>query len=233
MPLTSAQIVALACGVAKCPGFITTGGQYLNLVLKDLWLHRDLKVNRKTQPLTVQANSNGPFNLEADYLRTYDLFYQVNNLPYFLAQTSLKIYDSEFKDPSISNYPYEYATDTSSSAQIASGTTGQIYIYPQSSGQITLTHRYMNQQPDITTPETSATVPWFIDQDYLVKATAARLMEITDDDRLPQFIESCESMLRIHLIMGEGDEQQVVNAVSLDPRKFKTARRFKPTKVTG
>lgn len=233
MALTSAQVVALSCSVAKCPGYIVQGGQYLNLVLKDLWLHRDLKCNLKTQAVAVQANSNGPFNLEADYQRTYDMFYQQNNLPYFLKQTSLRHYDAEFKDPSISNYPYEYATDLGQAAQTASAGAGQLYIYPQSSGLISLTHRYMQQQPDIATPESSVVVPWFIDQDYLIKATAARLMEITDDDRLPQFIESCESMLRIHLIIAADDEQQVVRMVTLDTNRFKNTRGLKPTKVTG
>jgi len=232
MPLTSQQIVTAACAVAKCPGFTSQGGIYLNFVLKDLWLHRDLKVNRVTQTIVIQANSNGPFALEANYLRTYDLFYLQNNLPYFLHPITMEQYDQEFKDPSISNYPYEYATDLSTQAQTASGTAGQIYVYPQSSGQISLTHRYMLQQPEITTPETSSVVPWFQDQDYLVKATAMRLMEITDDERLDKFRADLGDMLRIHLIM-EGDEQAVVHAVRLDPRAFRGNRSTRPTKVTN
>ena len=233
MALTSTQVVATACSVAKCPGFLTTGGLYLNLVLKDLWLHRDLKVNRKTLPLIVQANLNGPFSLEADYQRTYDLFYLQNNLPYFLKQADNMLYDQQFKSPSISNYPYMYTTDLSSAAQIASSAAGQIYIYPQSSGQITLTHRYMQKQPDLVTPETSFLIPWFEDQDYLIKATAVRLMDITDDDRRPQFNDDLEKMLRIHLIMASDDEQQVVRSVKLDPWKFQNTRSLRPTKITG
>lgn len=232
MPLTSTQIVAQACFEAKCPGFLTSGGIYLNLVLKDLWLHRDLKVNRVTQPLVVQAGTNGPFSLETNYLRTYDLFYLQNNLPYFLHQVTMEQYDMEFKDPSTGNYPYEYATDLSTQAQTASSGAGQLYIYPQSSGQLTLTHRYMLQQPEIATPESSAVVPWFIDQDYLIKATAQRLMGVTDDERAPKYKEDAEGMLRIHLIM-EGDEQGVVHAVRLDPRAFRGNRSVRPTKITN
>lgn len=233
MPLTAAQIVATACQVAKCPGFTASfGGPYLNLVLKDLWLHRDLKVNRVTQSLTVQAGTNGPFSLESDYQRTYDLFYLQNNLPYFLHPISMQDYDAEFKDPSTGNYPYEYATDLSTQAQVASGKAGQIYVYPQSSGQIVLTHRYMVKQPDITTPETSSTVPWFEDQDYLIHATAVRLMTIVDDERHDSFELQAENMLRTHLIM-EGDDQAVVNYVKLDPRRFHNNRSVRPTKVTG
>ncbi|ENZ77478.1 MULTISPECIES: hypothetical protein [Ralstonia] len=229
MALTAAQIVAYALQIAKCPGFTSQGGQSLNLVLQDLCLHRDLKVNRKTQSIVVQANSNGPFNLEADYNRTYDLFFSQNNLPYFLHPISMEEYDQEFKDPSIANYPYEFATDLS---PVAFGGVGLLYIYPQSSGQITLTHRYMVQQADILTPETSATVPWFSDTDYLIHATAYRMMRITDDERHDRFVKEAEEMLRTHLIM-EGDEQAVVKQVRLDPRRFHTNRALKATKVTG
>lgn len=232
MSLTASQIVTLALQMAKCPGYLTQGGQALNLVLNDLVIHRDLKVNRKTAFITVQTGKNGPFNLESDYLRTYDMFYPQNNLPYFLHPVSLEQYDAEFKDPSISNYPYEFATDLSVEAQTASGTAGQLYIYPQSSGQIVLTHRYMVNRADITTPESSSLVPWFNDQDYLIQATAYRMMRITDDTRYDKFVIDCENMLRTHLIM-EGDEQEVVKSVGLDPRRFKFNRNLKPTKITG
>lgn len=233
MAFTAAQVVALACGEAKCPGFTVQGGNYLNLVLKDLWLHRDLKINRKTQSITVQATSNGPFALEADYARTYDLFYLQNNLPYFLQPAAMEMYDAQFKDPSISNYPYLYATDLSDAAQVLYSTAGTIYVYPQSSALLTLTHRYMQSRSDITTPETSSTIPWFTDQDYLVKATAQRLMGLTDDERMGAYKTDCESMLRIHLIMAADDEQQIVKSVKLDPWAFRNNRRLRETKVTG
>ena len=144
----------------------------------------------------------------------------------------MKVYDQEFKDPSISNYPYEYATDLSTQAQTASGTAGQLYIYPQSSGLLQLTHRYMVAQPEITSPESSSTVPWFIDQDYLVKATTARLFDLVDDDRATKYDQELEMMLRTHLIM-QGDEQGTVHQVALDPKRFHSARALRPTKVTN
>lgn len=230
--LQSQQIVNLACTIAKCPGFLSQGGQFLNMTLEDLWLHRDLKINRVTEFIPVQANNFGPFTLPLNYLRTYDLFFQQNNLPYFLNPISTEQYDQEFKDPSIANYPYEFMTilvdEATAQAQSSAGT---LFIYPQSSGAITLTHRYMVKQPDITTPETSTMIPWFPDQDYLITSTAARLMQITDDTRRPEFIADAEKMLRTHLIM-EGDEQQVVKSVRLDPRRFHSNRTLKPTKLT-
>jgi hypothetical protein len=232
--LQSQQIVTLALQIAKCPGFVSQGGQFLNMTLEDLWLHRDLKINRVTEFITVQANNFGPFTLPQNYQRTYDLFFEQNNLPYFLNPISTEEYDQEFKDPSIANYPYEFMTilyDETTALQQVPPSAGQLFIYPQSSGQIVLTHRYMVKQPDINAPETSAQIPWFPDQDYLITATAARLMQLTDDTRRPEFLKDMDRMLRTHLIM-EGDEQQVVKSVRLDPRRFHTNRTLKPTKIT-
>ena len=230
--LQAQQIVQMACSICKCPGFTQQGGLFLNMTLEDLWLHRDLKINRVTESIPVQANNFGPFTLPLNYLRTYDLFFNQNNLPYFLNPISTEQYDQEFKDPSIANYPYEFMTilvdETTAQSR---GSAGQLFIYPQSSGAITLTHRYMVKQPDINAPETSTVIPWFPDQDYLITATASRLMQITDDTRRDKFLADCERMLRIHLIM-EGDEQQVVKSVRLDPRRFHSNRSLKPTKIT-
>jgi hypothetical protein len=230
--LQAQQIVSLALQIAKCPGFTSQGGQFLNMTLEDLWLHRDLKINRVTEFIPVQANNFGPFPLPLNYLRTYDLFFEQNNLPYFLNPISTEEFDQEFKDPSIANYPYEFMTILvdETTAQ-ANNSTGNLFIYPQSSGLITLTHRYMVKQPDITMPETSAVIPWFPDQDYLITATAARLMQITDDARRPEFLKEAATLLGVHLIM-EGDEQQVVKSVRLDPRRFHSNRSLKPTKIT-
>ena len=89
----------------------------------------------------------------------------------------------------------------------------------------------MIQRADIATPETSALIPWFPDTDYLIQATAYRMMRITDDARHDAFLAEADKMLRIHLIM-EGDEQAVVKSVMLDPRRFRSNRTLKPTKVT-
>ena len=230
--LQAQQIVQLACSIAKCPGFKSQGGMFLNMTLEDLWLHRDLKINRITESISVQANNFGPFTLPLNYLRTYDLFFQQNNLPYFLNPISTEEYDQEFKDPSIANYPYEFMTIlTDEATSQTNGSAGQLFIYPQSSGAITLTHRYMVKRPDIMTPETSTTIPWFPDQDYLITATAARLMQVTDDTRRQEMLIEAGNMLRAHLIM-EGDEQQVVKSVRLDPRRFHSNRTLKPTKLT-
>lgn len=229
MSLTATQICSLARTAAKVPGYTVQSGQYLNLVLDDLVLHRDLKVNRVTTTITVQANSNGPFSLEADYLRTYDLFYLVNNMPFMLEPLTNRQYDAIYKDPSVANYPEWWVTDLSPLA--TAGGLPLLYVYPQSSSQLFVTHRYMLKRADIASPESSSTVPWFADQDYLIKATAAGLMDLTDDDRQPKFRSDCEAMLRTHLIMAADDEQSVVRAVRLDPIRFRSNTYLRPTKT--
>lgn len=226
--LTAAQIVQRACEIGKAPGFTQQGGQYLNLVLNDLVLHRDLKMNRVQESIAVQIGVNGPFALPTNYLRTYDLFYTVNNFPYFLFPLSQEQYDQLFKDPSIASYPYCYTTDLTNQATQGAG---QLFIFPQSTTALSLTHRYMINRADISSPESSSTVPWFQDQDYLIRATACRLMMTTDDARYETFKSTCEGMLKTHLIIGDGDEQQVVKEIRLDPQRFRMNRTLRPTKI--
>lgn len=226
--LTAAQIVADALAMAKCPGFTAQGGRALNLVLADLCLHRNLKVNCISSTITLSANSIGPYTLEADYLRTFELKYILNGQPYFLNPCTLKQFDGDNVPYSGSNYPAEYATDLSPKS---SQSPGLMYVYPTCNQSLTLQHRYMVQRPDIATPETSSSIPWFEDQDYLMQATAMRMMRITDDDRYGAFEKECERLLETHLVI-EGDEQQVVKEVILDPRRFKVSNGARPTKLS-
>ena len=234
------QICLLASQIAKGgTGMVGIAGQFLNLVLEDLKLNKDLKVNRVTQIITVQAGTYGPFALEADYLRTYDLFYPMpagvgggttSGITIFLTPITMEQFDAEFKSPSVSNYPYEFATDLSTQAQVSGTSAGNLFIYPQTSGQLALTHRYMVNQPDIPSPQSSAIVPWFPFTDYLIQATAGRMMGVTGDDRHDAYMAQADTMLRPHLIM-EGDEQKTVRGVRLDPRHFRGARGAKPVKA--
>jgi hypothetical protein len=243
------EICLLASRVAKGgTGMVDIAGQWLNIVLEDLKLNKNLKVNRVTQILNFPAGTFGPLALEADYLRTYDLFYQIPSVggitgssqTLFLNPVTMEQFDAEFKDTQETNYPYEYATDLSTQAQVWSGgaqgngslsSAGGIYIYPASSGVLALTHRYMKNQPDIVTPSVSNLEPWFAYTEYLITATAAGMMGVTGDDRSDAYRARAQDMLRPHLIM-EGDEQQTVQNVRLDPRHFRFNRGLKPTKAS-
>lgn len=226
MAFTASQIVADALAIAKCPGYTAQGGRALNYVLADLSMHRNLKVNLVTATLTVSANNVGPYSLESDYLRTFELTYTAGGVPYFLNPCTIKEFDADNIPAAGTSYPDEYATDLS---PVATGGVGQIYIYPPSNQTIAMTHRYFLKRADIATPETSSAIPWFEDQDYLLTATAMRMMRITDDARLDRFEADAEAMLRKHL-MTEGDEQQVVKSVQLDPRRFRSGAGVKATK---
>lgn len=232
--MQSKDICLLASRTAKGgTGMVALAGQFLNLVLEDLKLNRNLKVNRVTQTVTVGGGTFGPFNLEADYLRTYDMSYPITTPggeTQFLTPITMEQFDAEPKASAAADFPYEFATDLSTQAQTASGTAGQFYVYPMASGSITVTHRYMKNQPDIVTPETSAAVPWFPFTLYLTRQTAALLMGVTGDSRETSYLKENEEMLRPHLIM-EGDEQQTVRAVRLDPRRFRTNGSVRPTKL--
>ena len=220
MSYPCAVLIGDALAIAKCPGFLAQGGRAFNLVLDDLSQHRNLKINITAQVLSLTAGSNGPLTLESDYLRTYDLFYTVNGIPHFLNPCSLKEFDEDTIQAAVVSRPLEWATDLSSD---------NLYVYPKSDTNLLLTHRYFRMQPPIVSPESdNTTIPWFPDQDYLVQATAMRMMRITDDARYPLWVQDCEALLRKHLLT-EGDEQQVVKSVGLDPRRFRLSSN-RPTK---
>jgi hypothetical protein len=235
MSLTAQQICVRAASIAKGPGFLQQAGQSLNMILEDLVLNRNLKMNRVTIPVTLPANSFGPFNLPSDYLRTYDFFYPMPasgqpagapGVTIFLNLITQEQMDMEFKDISTANYPYEFATDLSAQA---TGGIGTYSVYPASSGILTLTHRYMIQRAPIATPETSSTVPWFNFDRYLIAAVAADVMQDTGDDRRTEYLAEAERLLAPYLIM-EGDEQSAVHEIKLDPRHFRASRALRLTK---
>ena len=241
-------ICSRAAGASKGgAGMVGLAGQYLNLVLEELVLVRDLQVNRVTLPIVASTGTYGPFALPGDYLRTYDLFYQIpsaSGLPpssqtLFLNPITMEQFDAEFKSPTQTNYPYEYATDLSTDAQVWSGGTtgsgtmtsaGGLYIYPASNGTLTLTHRYMKKQPVYTLPNVNPLEPWFPYSDYLIRATTAKMMLETGDDRYQATYDQSEAMLRPYLVQ-QGAEQQTVQNVRLDPRHYRFNRAIKPTKA--
>lgn len=227
---TCAQIVSLAMQIAKAPaGYTVQGGQMLNLVLRDLLVNRDLTVNLLVENITVGANTNGPFTGAVNYLRSYNFTYVINSIPFKMSPITLDDLDVLIKSPQLANYPDRYAIDVSPQAtQLPLA----IYIYPQSNQSLIIQHRYYAQQNDIASPESSATIPWFLDQQYLIHATAAWLMKITDDQRWMEFEKHGEQMLRKYL-QTEGDREYLTARVTLDPLLFRRSRSLRPTKLTG
>jgi hypothetical protein len=101
-----------------------------------------------------------------------------------------------------------------------------MYVWPPPAGSYPLTLVYYAQMADIATPDTSATIPWFDNQAYLLRRLTGELMTLADDDRAPVFLggESPGGFLGAAAILDrylklEGDDQ-VVKTVTLDRRRF-------------
>jgi hypothetical protein len=129
-------------------------------------------------------------------------------------------FDSAVQQAGLQAYPYYYATDLSLADETAEGQTAPgVYIYPPPSGAFPATFRYFCQMPDIATPETSATVPWFPHQAYLRKRVAAELMGITNDDRADAWVAGADKLLSEYLKLKD-DKGNRSQSVTLDRRRF-------------
>jgi hypothetical protein len=243
MPLQAQQIITLACQEAKVPGMISQAGQFLNATLQDLCENYDLDQCRGLFSFlfnSVTGTGSGPYTLPSDYLRTEveegkDLFiYTINGVPYPLIQETLAEYLWQVQTPGFSSYPYNYATDTSVSP-------AQLFVWPPASGSYSCTLRYWRLMPDITTPETSSVIPWFPNSMYLIRAVAGRLMGISGDNRMPDYLGDdieryplgAGTLLKAYL-KNANDREGAVHTVGLDRRRFGRAfDRLKNTKQIG
>lgn len=260
MALTADRIVTLACQIAKCPGFTTQAQEFLNLVLEDLAQNYDFPSAAYTfHNFAVGPNSGTGtgtptgqwYNLElpassvlvqnnATYLRTHAVFYSVSGSIFYLNQLPLDKYDQLFQGQGISNYPYWYVVDPTGSPYLA---TIQMAFYPPPNLSLSLTIRNQYQPNAITTAQFAAgnVVPWFPNQNILITATAYRLMQITGDQRLPQYHAMLygdpkhpgdNGMIGKYLLM-VGDKENYAVQVKLDPLLFRSVTNLKPTKTTG
>lgn len=250
MPLTSAQIVALAVQDARVPGMTSQAGQTLNAILSDLCQSYDFAIARKTINFNFNAsqiNSGGQAfqNLPADYLRAIrnETFYTISGVPYPLIPVDLEEYDMLVQQSGLSNFPVFFATDMSLTGATNNGTVGipvaLFWMIP--SGAYPATIRYFSQMADITTPESSSTVPWFPNQTYLRRRLAGELMALSDDERMASFLSDDEMqhpngagvMLRKYLQMKD-DKGDRIQTVKLDRRRFgESFDRLKNTKLIG
>ena len=222
--LTSAQIIDLATQIAKVPGMLTQAGKFLNARLIKIALDQDLDIIRRTATITAKVGVNG-YNLPANYLRAREVFYFVNGVSFPLHSRSLEVYDTLFNGPGLQGYPYLYATDIATSPPI-------IYLYPAPSTSFTLTVRYMDNLVEVTTPETSAVIPYFQDQTLLIRMVAEDLMMISDDTRLAEFSRMNDEDFRRLLKLANDNEDRALT-VKLDPARFRNSRATRPTKIQG
>ena len=228
MPYTAQQLVTRACYIAKAPGFVTQAGEFLNMILADLCQTYDFDFIRGLQTLSISPLANlssglpQGYAMNADHLRTREVFYYVGGQPFYLAQMPIERFDQLFNGPGVSNYPENYSIRTETSPYT-------MYFYEPPQIPLTVFIRYQPQMPDISSPETSATIPWFPNQRYLLKKLAADLMSETDDVRQEKYDMQAENMLSKFLQMKD-DKENYAQTIKLDPLRFGSRSSLKPTK---
>lgn len=254
MPLTASQIISLCVQEARVPGFLIQAGQKLNAILSDLAQTYDFDVTKKTFQFNFapgQINSLGQAyqNLPADYLRGIrnESFYVIYGVPYPMIPTDLEEFDMLVQQTGLANFPVFYATDLSlmGVTNSVTGTGGPavpvMLFWQVPSGAYPATVRYFSQPPDIVTPQSSAVVPWFPNQTYLIRRLSGELMSFSDDERQSKFLGDSEDstpegagvMLRKYLRLKD-DKSTRTNQVQLDRRRFGSSfDRLRNTKTIG
>ena len=249
MPLTSAQLLTRARFIAKTPGWTQQSGQYLNVVLQELAQDYDLDVAKGTINFTFNPSlistsvypnitpGGGPYPLPADFLRMVDdkdAMWFLLGVPYPMIPCDLSEYDNLVQQAGLTSFPYVFATDMSQSPP-------NLVVYPPPSGAFPVMVRYRRQMPDIVTPETSSTVPWFPNQNYLITRVAGELMKEAGDSRYTEYLGDgsverpglAAGILRLYLTMKDDDTNRA-KTVKLDRRSFGRSYNTLPnTKTVG
>jgi hypothetical protein len=229
MALTSAQIVALACQDSAAPGYVSQGGQLLNLVLQDLCENWNFDTAKGTTVFnfntSVQTNPNlypnvqpggGPYALPTDFLRMVDekdATWYLQGVPYPMIPCDLSEYDNMVQQAGNQSYPYIFATDVSQSP-------ANLLVWPPASGNYQCLIRYYRLMPDIVTPESSAAIPWFRNTNYLRVRLAAELMGVTDDTRREEWLNRATTILQSYLKLKDDNSDRAIE-VKLDRRRFR------------
>lgn len=254
MARTYAQIVALACQIAKTPGMTSQAGQLLAVILDDLCQTYDFEAAKKTvfgnfNPSLVallgdSIYGSGPYPLPADYLRAVigEVWWTLpgTGVKYPLIPIDLAEFDVAVQQPGLQNYPTFFVTDLSPNDSVQQGdATGApaFYTYMPPSGTYPYTIRYYSTMAVPANPETDTTVPWFPNQSYLITRLAGELMRIADDDRMASYLgdgpEGAQGILNRYL-KNKDDKSNRAQMVKLDRRLFGASISTLPnTKIVG
>lgn len=212
---------------------VSQAGQFLNSVLSDLCQTYDFAVALGTANVSLLISSgSGPYPLPEDYLRMAqnEVIYYVQGVPYVMVNIDLAEFDALVQQAGISNYPENFATNPAD-------TPPSLYVWPPPGGNYVPVIRYYRAMPDIATPETSATVPWFPNQTYLITRVAGEMMKLADDVRWKEFLgdgpSGAQGILNRYLKLQADDEGRAMT-VKLDRRRFGTSfNRLPNTKTLG
>ncbi len=239
--LQAQQICTLARQIARVPGFTSQSGQLLNAILGDLAQTYDFETNLRTYPFTFDVSTiyqnnqagAGPNLFPIDFLRAKnrEIIYYIQGVRYVLIVQEQADYDALVQNAGWNSYPSYGYVDLSLSAPFDTTNPGQpgLMVWPPASGSFTAQLRYYCQPGTISVPESSTTVPWFPNTNYLITRLAGELMKLTDDERTGAFLgaeneaqdnaQSATSILRKFLKMKDDPEGRV-RRVELDRRFF-------------
>lgn len=243
--MTAAQLVTIALQISKASGYTSQAGELLNAILSDLAQTYDFDLAKGTfvfnfNPSLVTSAvypnvtlGGGPYPLPADFLRMVDekdAMWFLLGVPYPMIPCDLSEYDMLVQQAGNQSYPYIFATDMSQSPP-------NLLVWPPPSGSYQVMIRYRKQMPDITTPETSTTVPWFPNSVYLYTRLAGELCKIVDDERWEKMLgdgpQGAEGILRKYLQLSD-DKSNRAQTVRLDRRRFgRNFNRLPNTKTIG
>jgi hypothetical protein len=250
MPLTAAQICTRAAQIARVPGFLTQAGDSLNYVLQELCQTYDFDLAKQTfnfnfAPAQLNGNGQAFQNLPTNYLRAIrnECFYYISGVPYPMIPLDQAEGDMLVQQAGVSNFPIFFWTDMTNTGATNNGTAGVpvMLFWMPPSGAYQAVLRYYSQMPDIASPSTSATVPWFPFTNYLVTRVAGELMKDADDERTNQYLgddddkapNGAGTLLRRYLRMKD-DKENRVETVQLDRRRFgRSFDRLRSTKTIG
>jgi hypothetical protein len=195
---------------------------YLNMVLDTLNQIYDLDYISKPVTLNFFPGTFA-YPLPADHLRTREVFYKIDGASFNLNQIDIRDYNKLFSAPSVDTYPYDFAVDVST-------TPHTLLPYPPPSIVNPVKVIYFPRMPYIAAPETSAVVPWFLNQQYLIEKVAAYLMKETSDDRYQAFDAGAEKLLNLLLIMDD-DKEGYAQTIKLSPQNFRPSGIRRPSKL--
>lgn len=217
MPLTCAQIVTLACQIAKVQNFTAQGGQFLNMAMGELCRDYDFDLAKTLFNFNFQVIAFGNAPAGDDYFGGPGGDYSddfgpapfsaplTNCGPFPLPANYLRsARDDVFY--TIDNLPRVMINVTNAqfdamiqqpgtqsypefyTVVLARDGPSAMFVWPPPAGAYPVTVRYYAQLADYVTPETNSQIPWFPDQNYLITRTAGELMKIADDTRCDKFL---------------------------------------------
>lgn len=234
---TAQQLVTLACQICNAPGRAVQAGQLLNMILNTYALTLDLDTVRLTTTLNTGPQPVIPYfyPLPSNYLRMSDgdIFYNVLGEVFKPKQFSLAELDASYTASGISNYPEWWATDIAAVPQPTAGTSPSIAFYPPPAIPIVMTARYRPKSLDITSPESSASIPYYPDQLGLLKELCIHVGDVAGgDDRSTRWEKEVERRMRKYLTMDD-DKEGYAQTVKLDARNFRSNQNLPPSKLLG